>query len=132
MKTPQIAVCALVGLSVGYLVAAWPALSPVASQTAMAQQPPGKKIFSSLRVGQMVEVRSDNQLVNYVTVYDAPEDKDKMNKKITEIGDDYMAVTFAGAVEGQMIDVRIPVYSLVSLVHVRSEGAPGKAKKGGK
>jgi hypothetical protein len=80
-----------------------------------------KSVFSTLRVGQMVEVRQDPVGI-VITTYDDPAYKAAMNLKIVEIGRDYIAVESAVLDTGVQTEMRYPVTSLAAVAHAKKKG----------
>ena len=62
--------------------------------SAQSGSTPGKGIFSSLRVGQLVEFKDDDYGSFVVTTYENDEQKLLMRHKVKEIGHDYPSLEF--------------------------------------
>jgi|SRR6516165_6455295 hypothetical protein len=87
-----------------------------------------KGVFSTLRVGQMVDVRTDNIGI-VISVYEDPAFKDKMRSRIVEIGRDYIAVDYLSPDETPM-EMRYPVSSITVVTHIKKQGdRPGSKKR---
>lgn len=114
------AVCAILGVAVAAAVLAPPSAAQVGDE---------KGVFSTLRVGQMVEVR-DDRIGIVMTVYEDPAFKGKMVSKIVEMGRDYIAVEYAAPDGDVQMEVRYPVTSITAVTHVKKRGdRPGPKKK---
>jgi hypothetical protein len=75
-------------------------------------------IFGSLKVGQMVEYKSDNFGAQVITTYEDEETKVLMRHKVKEIGHDYISLDFDDRNgSGASAEVRIPA-ARVLLGHV--------------
>ncbi len=89
----------------------------------------GKGVFSSLRVGQMVEFSNDQSGSPIITTYEDDEKKPLMRHKVKEIGHDFLSLEFDDReVTGAVAETRITAYRLSMLGHVgkssRNAGTP--------
>jgi hypothetical protein len=115
-----------IGAILGVVVAAAVLTSPGAAQVGG-----DKGVFSTLRVGQLVEVRTD-PIGLVITVYEDAASKEKMTAKIVEIGHDYVAVQFPVHEEtGFQTEARYPVTSITAVSHARkkADSKTGPKKK---
>ncbi|MFN0051217.1 MAG: hypothetical protein ACKV0T_03445 [Planctomycetales bacterium] len=96
-----------------------------------------KGVFSTLRVGQPVEVAAVYQnaeqsmaSASYVfRTYENPEAKDRMAYKVMEIGESYIALQLSQTGNpGEVWDVRVPVHSVMAVFHVREVAKKPGAK----
>jgi hypothetical protein len=79
----------------------------------------GKGIFSSLKVGQMVEYANDAWGSPIITTYDDADKKAFMRHKVKEIGHDYLALEFDDRdASGAVSEMRITAHHLALLAHV--------------
>jgi hypothetical protein len=116
-------------MTIGTLCALALAVFAVAPQiSAQSGSSPGKGIFSSLRVGNMVEF-TDDQLGSWIiTTYEDDEKKPFMRHKVKEIGHDYLTLEFDDRNgTGSIAETRIPVARLSMLAHVGKSHAKGGA-----
>jgi hypothetical protein len=92
-----------------------------ATRPAPAQSAGGKGFFSSLKLGQMVELAyGDNSTGYYIRTYDDPAKKGLMVYKVVDLQDDYITLHIDPAPNPTEIwDVRIPTQSVISMFHVR-------------
>jgi hypothetical protein len=97
------------------------AAAVVLAPSSAAQVGDEKGIFSTLKVGQMVEVRNDPVGI-VITTYDDPAFKAAMNLKIVELGRDYIAVESAVLDTGVQTEMRYPVTSLAAVAHAKKKG----------
>jgi hypothetical protein len=115
-----------IGAILGVVVTAAILAPPSAAQV---RDPGEKSVFSTLRVGQMVEVRED-RIGIVVTTYEDPAFKAKMASKIVEMGRDYMAVEYAAPEGDVQMEVRYPVSSITAVTIVKKKSErPGSKKK---
>ncbi len=92
-------------------------LAPQPSQIS-AQTASGKGLFSTLRVGQMVEYTSD-PLGAVIRTYEEPESKPLMRAKVREIAHDFIVLEFDDKEGlGSLIEFRVPIYRFSSITHV--------------
>lgn len=103
------------------------ALSPqISAQTGGSS----RGIFSSLKVGQMVEYKNDAWGSPMITTYEDEETKPLMRHKVREIGHDFISLEFDDRDgSGAFAETRISVYRLSVLGHVgkttrRTTGTP--------
>jgi len=84
-------------------------------------QTEGKHLFSSLKIGQMVELAYEQSSPGYfIRTYDDPSKKSLMVYKVVEIQEDYITLHINPAPNPTEIwDVRIPARSVMSMFHVR-------------
>jgi hypothetical protein len=115
-----------IGAIVGAVVAAVVLSTPGAAQVEGGGE---KGLFSTLRVGQMVEVRQDRQVGIVITTYEDPAFHAAMNLKIVEIGHDYIAVESAVLDTGIQTEMRYPVTSIAAVAHARKKGDAKSAPK---
>jgi hypothetical protein len=120
MSARLMAIGAILGVVVAAAVLAPPSAAQVGGE---------KGVFSTLRVGQMVEVREDRVGI-VITVYEDPALKAKMASKVVEMGRDYLAVEYTAPDGEVQMEVRYPVTSITAVTHVRKKGErPGSKKK---
>ena len=75
-------------------------------------------LFSSLKVGQMVEFTTDGWGI-VITTYDDDDFKYKMRHSVKEIGDDYIVVEFDDKNgTGAIAEFRAPVYRFSQVNHL--------------
>ncbi len=83
--------------------------------TATPQPPPAarRSVFSTLKIGQAVAVKEKNGLYEVSTMdVDGP-----MSHKVTEVGDDYLAVRD----EAGVTESRIPVTAVRAVIHAKTK-----------
>ncbi len=79
----------------------------------------GRGVFSSLKVGQMVEFHFDNWGAAVITTFEDEENTPKMRHKVREIGHDYISLEYDDREgTGAVAETRIAVYHLSILAHV--------------
>jgi hypothetical protein len=85
-------------------------------------QTEGKNLFSSLKIGQMVELAYEQNSPGYfIRTYDDPAKKSQMVYKVVDIQDDYITLHIDPAPNPTEIwDIRIPSSSVMSMFHVRT------------
>jgi hypothetical protein len=98
------------------------ALAALLFSPQISAQPGGSKsvngIFSTLRVGQMVEFTTDGWGV-VISTYDDEELKLKMRHQVKELGDDYVVVEFDDKNgTGALAEFRVPVYRFSQVNHL--------------
>ncbi|MBI3862910.1 MAG: hypothetical protein HY290_13550 [Planctomycetia bacterium] len=98
------------------------ALAAFCMSPQISAQPGGggaRGIFSSLKVGQMVEYRNDAWGSPVLTTYEDEETRVLMRHKVREIGADYVALEFEDREgTGAVVESRISAYRLSILAHV--------------
>ena len=110
-------------------IAASIAAAALLSPRISAQDLREKGLLTTLAVGQMVELRNDETLGLIITTYEDPAFKAKMNARIIELGNDYVAL------EGQIInesqtEMRYPLHTIAAISHVHKRaGAKAAPKK---
>ena len=115
------------GAIIGFVVAA-----AVLTGQSAAQVEGEKGVFSTLKIGQMVQVRQDPVGI-VITSYDDPAFKTVMTSKIIEIGHDYIAVDFQASDDSGRMEVRYPVDSIAAVTQVKKkvDSKTGPKKKPG-
>ena len=114
--------------AIGGSVLAALVLSPQTS----AQNASSKGLFSTLKVGQMVEYTSDS-VGAVIRTYEDAESRALMTARIREIGEDFIALDVEDKVNlGTTLEFRTPIYRFSAVTHVGKKGAkPGTKKKAG-
>jgi len=81
----------------------------------------GKNFFSSLKVGQMVELAFEENSTGYfIRTYEDPAKKGLMVYKVIDLQDDYITLHIDPAPNPTEIwDIRIPTGSVISMFNVR-------------
>lgn len=76
-------------------------------------------LFEGLKVGQLVELGSDNSGA-FVRTYEDGEAHPGLNYKITEIGSDFIAFDFENKEQpgSDHVEIRVPVYAFSAIQHV--------------
>jgi hypothetical protein len=117
----------------GFVVAALLLSPPISAQSPNISE--GKSgLFASLRVGQMVEFKSDVWGI-VIATYDDEEFKNVMLHRVKEIGSDYIVIEFDDKNgTGALMEYRIPVYRFSLVSHwgkmdpaKRKANSPGRA-----
>jgi hypothetical protein len=107
--------------TIGALALAAFAVSPQIS--AQSGSGAGRGIFSSLRVGQMVEYTNDAWGSPIITTYEDDDKKIYMRHKVKEVGHDYLALEFDDREgSGATSETRIAGHRLSLLAHVGRTG----------
>ncbi len=125
MNARLMAASAIGGFALAALVFSGQFSGQVSAQSAAAKRANG--LFSTLRVGQMVEFTTDGWGMTIKT-YDDEEFKFAMRHKIKELGEDFVVVeteTATGALE----QWRLPVYRFSNVYHL-GKADPSKVAGG--
>jgi hypothetical protein len=110
----------------GFALAAMLFSSQISAQSAATSH--GKNgLFATLKIGQMVEFKTDGWGV-VIATYDDEEYKNLMLHKVKEIGADYIVVEFDDKNgTGTIAEHRLPVYRFSQVVHLGKADARKKA-----
>jgi hypothetical protein len=97
------------------------ALGTFAATRPAPAQTDDKGLFSSLKMGQMVELGFEpNSSGYFIRTYDDPERKSRMVYKVVEIQNDFITLHIDPApTPSEIWDMRIPAQSILSMYHVR-------------
>jgi hypothetical protein len=111
------------GFALAALLFSTPFSGQLSAQSAAASH--GKHgLFSTLKVGQMVQLWVDN-LGQFVRTYEDLDAKPLMMHKVKEIGSDYIVLEFEDTEKsGSLFEIRIPVYHVTEVVHVGKSTKP--------
>jgi hypothetical protein len=113
---------AITALTLALVLAAFVMVRQTPAQSPAAAN---KGIFSSLKVGQLVEIDS-NQIGSVIRTYEDAANKERMTARLTEIGADYLVAQVATGNAGEIMEVRLPLTSLSSIIHLKSRKGSGK------
>lgn len=101
--------------------AAW---AQAISQTPKVEAPAKGGLFAKLKVGQRVELYSNNSGITSIRIYDDPQLAMQHNAKIVELTDGMIALeTAAGgdAADAPAVEYRFPVYAVHTVAHFRAK-----------
>ncbi|MSR57811.1 MAG: hypothetical protein EXS05_09070 [Planctomycetaceae bacterium] len=94
------------------------------SQTAKLTTPTRAGVFAKLKVGQSVELYSNNAGITSIRIYDDPQQALQHNAKIIELAGDMIALETAAEGEGEdgpAIEYRFPVNAVHTVAHFRAK-----------
>lgn len=111
------------GFALAALLFSAPFSGQISAQSAAASPGPNG-LFATLKVGQMIQLWSDN-FGPIIRTFEDADGKPLMMHKIKKIGNDYIVLEIEDKeVTGSLFEISVPVYRISQVVHVGKSTKP--------